>query len=71
MWGWFCHDVNYQNIRINHYFTKSKEQYIQKRARGLGDRIGQYDLEKFNLYDLNDIEDNSMKYYAELLKKQQ
>lgn len=71
LWGWFCHDVNYQNIRINHYFTKSKEQYIQKRARGLGDRIGQYDLEKFNLYDLNDIEDNSMKYYAELLKKQQ
>ena len=63
-----CKLSKYKNQSL---FHQIKEQYIQKRARGLGDRIGQYDLEKFNLYDLNDIEDNSMKYYAELLKKQQ
>ncbi|MCM1218495.1 MAG: glycosyltransferase family 92 protein [Lachnospiraceae bacterium] len=68
LWGWFCHNVAWKNLRINHYFTKSKEQYLQKRNRGLGDRLGKYELEKFDRYDLNDIEDMSMDVYKNNLR---
>lgn len=67
IYGWFCHSVKYSHLRINHYFTKSKEQFMQKRNRGLGDRLGKYELEKFNLYDLNDIKDTSMIVYLKYL----
>lgn len=58
--GWFCHEVLWKYFRINHYYCKSKEDYVIKTSRGLGDRAGKYDLNKFNIYDLNDIKDNSM-----------
>lgn len=64
LYGWFCWDVSYKNMRINHYFTKSKEQFFAKRGRGLGDRLGQYELNKFCDYDLNDIKDDSMLLYS-------
>lgn len=67
-YGWFCHKVQYQHLRINHYFTKSKEQYIQKCSRGLGDRVGKYEMEKFNQLNLNDVYDDSMLIYARQLK---
>lgn len=66
---WFCHNVAWQNLRINHYFTKSKEEFYKKINRGLGDRQGKYDLEIFDRYDLNDIEDHSMDVYIQLLKE--
>lgn len=69
LYAWYNVINNYQHLRINHYFTKSKSEFIQKRARGLADRIGMYDLEKFNKYDLNDNYDNSMLYYANKIKK--
>lgn len=69
IYGWFCHSVEYKHLRINHYFTKSKEQYIQKRNRGLGDRLGLYDLEMFTTYDLNDIKDQSMDIYSKAIKE--
>lgn len=64
IYGWFCWSVRYSYIRINHYFTKSKEQFLAKRNRGLADRLGQYELEKFDIYDLNDIIDKSMEIYV-------
>lgn len=68
LWGWFCHDVKWQNLRINHYYCKSKEQYIQKVSRGFGDRVGEYDMKQFNDYDLNDVKDESMLVYADKMK---
>lgn len=68
IWGWFCHDVKWQTLRINHYYCKSKEQYLQKISRGLGDRVGEYDMKQFNDYDLNDIKDESMLVYADKMK---
>lgn len=65
LWGWFCHDVKWQNLRINHYYCKSKEQYIQKISRGFGDRVGEYDMKQFNDYDPNDVKDESMLVYVE------
>lgn len=68
LWGWFCHDVRWQNLRVNHYYCKSKEQYIQKISRGLGDRQGKYDMKQFNDYDLNETKDMSMNVYIEKIK---
>ena len=68
LWGWFCHDVKWQNLRINHYYCKSREQYIQKISRGLGDRVGEYDMKQFNDYDLNDDKDESMLLYADKVR---
>ena len=57
IYGWFCWSVRYSYIRINHYFTKSKEQFLAKRNRGLADRLGQYELEKFNQKKIKEIQD--------------
>lgn len=70
IWGWFCHDVKWQTLRINHYYCKSKEQYLQKISRGLGDRVGEYDMKQFNDYDLNNIKDESMLVYVDKIKVQ-
>ena len=69
LYAWYNVINNYKNIRINHYFTKSKSEFIQKRSRGLADRIGKYDIDKFISYDLNDKYDDSMLYYAREIKK--
>lgn len=66
---WFNDNCQYKNLRINHYFSKSKEEYIAKQKRGLADRTGKYDMSKFYQYDLNDIEDYIMKPYIPELKK--
>lgn len=70
IWGWFCHDVKWQTLRINHYYCKSKEQYLQKISRGFGDRAGEYDMKQFNDYDLNNIKDESMLVYVDKIKVQ-
>lgn len=68
LWGWFCHEVKYETLRINHYFTKSEEEYKKKHARGLADRNQLYNFhEMFIQYNLNDIEDYSMYQYIKLL----
>lgn len=70
LYVWFSDIREYKNIRINHYYTKSMEQYqTEKARRGYGDRIGTYKMEQFHKYDLNDIEDRGMEAYAEALKK--
>lgn len=69
LYVWFCLKPKYVNIRINHYYTKSKEQYLAKISRGLGDRVGEYKMQQFKNYDLNDVEDNSMSVYEKELKE--
>ena len=71
LYVWFCDKREYRNLRINHYYTKSLEQYMQEKAgRGFGDRLtGTYDMKKFREYDLNDVEDKSMEVYADTLKE--
>ena len=64
---WFCHNVTYQRLRINHYFCKSREEYQRKHARGLADRAGKYQADNFTLHDLNDVHDESMLPYSALI----
>lgn len=47
------HDV----IRVNHYAVKSYEEFLEKRARGRSRKLGTRSLDYFELFDLNDIEE--------------
>lgn len=66
---WYNHDVDFSVIRCNHYFCKSKEEFIAKRSRGMADRQEKYDMSKFNEYDLNDVEDAIMLPYVSITKE--
>lgn len=45
-------------IRINHYAVKSYEEFLSKRARGRARTTTLRDMNYFESYDLNDIEEN-------------
>lgn len=66
--GWGANRIIYKNLRINHYYTKSEEEYAAKRARGLGDRTGIYDDAHFEKHNRNDVYDFNMKPYIGILK---
>jgi len=51
----------YGDIRLNHYFTKSLEEWKKRRALGYVDKEGQRSLQEFYDYDYNDIFDDSAK----------
>lgn len=60
-------------IRVNHYFTKSKDQYIEKKKRGDGlfgvqGGIDKYTLETFERHDRNEITDYSMQRFVKIMK---
>lgn len=65
--GWGANKIIYKNIRINHYYTKSTEDYAKKRNRGLGDREGIYADDHFGKYNRNEVLDTSAFIYAEEL----
>lgn len=44
-------------IRINHYAVKSYEEFLAKRARGRARKTTLRDMDYFDKYDLNDIEE--------------
>ncbi len=67
---WFNVPIDFSEIACNHYFGKSKEEYIMKQSRGLADRDGHYDMKKFYDYDLNDKYDPIMLRYKERLNRE-
>ena len=69
--GW-CHTMlKIEKLRINHYFTKSKEEWIKRRSMGTADsknpEKSKRTLEEFYRHDNNDIYDDSMLYYVNKL----
>lgn len=58
----------YVGLRINHYFTKSRQQWIERRALGMADKDTKRTLEEFYQHDNNDVEDLSAYRYSELVK---
>lgn len=44
---------------LHHYFTKSYEEWVKKRNRGLSDMHGYRALSDFELHDFNEVEDKS------------
>jgi hypothetical protein len=67
--GWFCRDLTFRNIRLNHYYCKSEEDYKLKTSRGLGDRTGNYDPSQYEKMNFNEMHDESMLVYKNDLQK--
>lgn len=63
----FWNEVDdYHLLKVNHYFTKSKEQWIQRRSQGKAD-LGADDkrtMNEFVAHDNNDVMDESAKAYS-------
>jgi hypothetical protein len=57
------------NFRINHYFTKSKKEFLAKRERGMADNLKKRNLKEFDVHDRNEIFDESMCLYGEKLRQ--
>ncbi|MDR0410387.1 MAG: glycosyltransferase family 92 protein [Treponema sp.] len=57
-----------EHIRLNHYFTKSYEEFLEKIARGFADKPGKYNAPSFDPDYLSVKEDFIMKKYAPLVK---
>ena len=66
---WKNHDDHIDEIQLNHYFTKSKEEWITRRSVARADTGTKRQMEEFYKHDNNDIYDEGMLYYAELLNK--
>jgi glycosyltransferase involved in cell wall biosynthesis len=64
---WKVKPADWSVVRLNHYHTKSYEQYLQKISRGMGDRPNEYVAAGFSHYDKNDVEDPSMLVYQRRL----
>ena len=55
-------------LRINHYFTKSMEEYMEKMNKGKADSMDPRTLDDFNRNNKNDIYDYNLEQYANLIK---
>ena len=64
---WYNVITEYKGLRINHYFTKSKEQWIKRRGIGTSDGSKSRTIEEFYEHDNNDVRDCSALYYKERL----
>ena len=53
-------NVIFDKIRINHYFTKSLEEYILKKNRGKADVDGLRSMDEFYAHDQNVIRDTEI-----------
>lgn len=68
--GWVNIIDEYEGLRINHYFTKSKEEWISRRALGMADRgtNSKRTIEEFYEHDNNDVYDDTATYYSKAIK---
>lgn len=67
IYGALNSDIN-NEIRINHYFTKSKEEFLAKRARGMADQNGIRNYNDFIIHDKNEVYDDCMLKYVKFLE---
>ena len=58
--GPFTKKVSFSRIRINHYFSKSKEEFIRKKNRGNADNPFTRSMEDFYFHDQNVIHDTEI-----------
>ncbi|NEO52697.1 MAG: DUF563 domain-containing protein [Okeania sp. SIO3B5] len=66
------HHINHSIIQINHYFTKSLEEWTLKRLRGMADQAPEKVRPEcsFDMHDRNETEDLSILKYLEETKKE-
>ena len=59
-------------IRVNHYFTKSEEEWTERRKIGKADKKDEKDIrtiDEFYRHDNNDIFDDSMSAFAAAIEE--
>ena len=61
--GWFSSPVSFKELRINHYYCKSQEDFKLKISRGLGDREGKYNMKNFSMMNDNSVYDELILVY--------
>ncbi len=63
---WFNKDMDSDSLRLNHYFGKSREEFIAKKSRGRAATGGCYpDFSRFDEYDRNEEHDDGMLKYVD------
>lgn len=62
--------VSTQYIRINHYFTKSKEDWVEKVKKGRADIPKPREMSRFEQYDRNEVFDDRLCKAVEALRRQ-
>jgi hypothetical protein len=67
--GKFDNHKSFKQIRINHYFTKSEEEFRAKVARGTADKLLPRTSDNFVHWDRNDIYDGIMLRYVTQIKR--
>lgn len=55
--------VSVSHLRLNHYYSKSKTEFLEKRRRGSGDVMALRRMSEFEEHDKNDVFDDSMRVY--------
>ena len=55
-----CRELHTEKIRINHYCTKSKEEFILKTKRGNADSFGMRSMDSFYEFDRNECTDTEI-----------
>lgn len=70
--GWKNSDTDLKMLCINHYFTKSKEEWIKRRSMGKADfkdETSNRTIQEFYEHDNNDVyDDRAWKLYQEIIK---
>jgi hypothetical protein len=67
--GYMNEPEEQDQLIINHYFTKSKEQWIKRRSLGKADTKGLRTIAEFETHDINEELDMSAASYADEVKK--
>ena len=66
--GSFSKRVSIEKIAINHYFTKSYDEFVTKRNRGKADQVKMRPMSDFEEHDKNEVYDDGMLKYINTLK---
>lgn len=61
--------IKIAKIRVNHYFNRSYEDWIDKQRRGRATIQKKRSLDMFDIYDKNDVYDDTALQYLDELKK--
>lgn len=70
IYGPFNLNNTVNRVRINHYFTKSLEEYIKKMNRGKADLLSYRSMHEFYERDKNEVYDYNLESYVSELKEQ-
>jgi len=55
--GPFCKNCSDKYAKLNHYFTKTKEEFLEKINRGRADTSIKRNLSEFEGHNVNEVED--------------